>query len=42
MGFLGLWNGGFKCYRENLNYNPLEKKFWRWIRKVSLYLVSIK
>lgn len=36
MGFLSLWNGGFKCKRESLEYNPVEKKFWRWVRAVNL------
>lgn len=36
MGFLSLWNGGFKCKRESLEYNPIEKKFWRWVRAVNL------
>ncbi len=36
MGFLSLWNGGFKCKRDSLEYNPIEKKFWRWVRAVNL------
>ena len=38
MGFLSLWNGGFKCKRKSLEYNPIEKKFWRWVRTVTLHL----
>tara|TARA_B100000767_G_scaffold32688_1_gene27923 strand:+ start:22681 stop:23997 length:1317 start_codon:yes stop_codon:yes gene_type:complete len=38
MGFLSLWNGGFKCKRNSLEYNPIEKKFWRWVRAVTLHL----
>mgnify|MGYP001445174516 CR=1 FL=1 len=36
MGFLSLWNGGFKCQRKSMEYNPIEKKFWRWVRTVNL------
>ena len=31
MGFLSLWNGGFKCERNSLEYTALEKNFWDWI-----------
>ena len=26
MGFMSLWNGGFKCSRDSLEYKPIEKK----------------
>mgnify|MGYP001499876496 CR=1 FL=1 len=31
MGFLSLWNGGFKCERNSIEYTALEKNFWDWI-----------
>ena len=26
LSFMSLWNGGFKCSRDSLEYNPIEKK----------------
>jgi hypothetical protein len=31
MGFMSLWNGGFKCSRNNLEYKSIEKNFWKWL-----------
>ena len=30
MGFMSLWNGGFRCERK-ANYTSKEKFFWQWI-----------
>ena len=33
MGFMSLWNGGFKCSRDSLEYKPIEQNFWKWLMR---------
>ena len=33
LGFMSLWNGGFKCSRDSLEYKPIEQNFWKWLMR---------